>query len=162
MILYFSATGNCKYVAARLAEADGQEVLSIADCMRVKRFSFEDETIGVISPTYDWGGRRASSRSFWSRRRSGQAICILLRLTAQRPARSARWQRKRSRAAASTPIILSGCRIPGRRSLTFPRRKRSQSTQSTRNRRSIAWFRACANAARTAICGRAPRRSSRS
>ncbi len=28
MILYFSATGNCKYVAARLAEADGQEVLS--------------------------------------------------------------------------------------------------------------------------------------
>ena len=55
MILYFSATGNCKYVAARLAEADGQEVLSIADCMRVKRFSFEDETIVVISPTYDWG-----------------------------------------------------------------------------------------------------------
>ena len=55
MILYFSATGNCKYVAARLAEADGQEVLSIADCMREKRFTFEDETIGVISPTYDWG-----------------------------------------------------------------------------------------------------------
>ena len=55
MILYFSATGNCKYVAARLAEADGQEGLSIADCMREKRFAFEDETIGVISPTYDWG-----------------------------------------------------------------------------------------------------------
>ena len=55
MILYFSATGNCKYVAARLAEADGQEVLSIADCMREKRFAFEDETIGVISPAYDWG-----------------------------------------------------------------------------------------------------------
>ena len=55
MILYFSATGNCKYVAARLAEADGQEVLSIVDCIREKRFAFEDETIGVISPTYDWG-----------------------------------------------------------------------------------------------------------
>ena len=55
MILYFSATGNCKYVAARLAEADAQEVLSITDCMREKRFTFEDETIGVISPTYDWG-----------------------------------------------------------------------------------------------------------
>ena len=55
MILYFSATGNCKYVAARVAEADLQEVLSIADCMREKRFAFEDETIGVISPTYDWG-----------------------------------------------------------------------------------------------------------
>ena len=93
MILYFSATGNCKYVAARLAEADGQEVLSIVDCIREKRFAFEDETIGVISPAYDWGCR-ALSRSFWSRRRSGQAICILLRLTAQRPARSARWQKK--------------------------------------------------------------------
>lgn len=55
MILYFSATGNCKYVAARLAEADGQEALSITDCMREKRFAFEDEAIGVISPTYDWG-----------------------------------------------------------------------------------------------------------
>ena len=55
MILYFSATGNCKYVAARLAEADGQEVLSIVDCIREKRFAFEDETIGVISPAYDWG-----------------------------------------------------------------------------------------------------------
>ena len=53
MILYFSATGNCKYVAAR--EADGQEVLSIVDCIREKRFAFEDETIGVISPAYDWG-----------------------------------------------------------------------------------------------------------
>ena len=53
MILYFSATGNCKYVAARLAEADGQEVLSIVDCIREKRFAFEDETIGVISPAYD-------------------------------------------------------------------------------------------------------------
>ena len=55
MILYFSATGNCKYVAARLAKAEVQEVASIADCMREKRFTFEDETIGVISPTYDWG-----------------------------------------------------------------------------------------------------------
>ena len=55
MILYFSATGNCKYVAARLAEAETQEALSIADCMREKRFAFEDEAIGVISPTYDWG-----------------------------------------------------------------------------------------------------------
>ena len=53
MILYFSATGNCKYVAARLAEA--QKMLSIVDCIRQNRFAFEDETIGVISPTYDWG-----------------------------------------------------------------------------------------------------------
>ena len=42
MILYFSATGNCKYVAARLAEAEGQEALSIADCIRQGRFAFAD------------------------------------------------------------------------------------------------------------------------
>lgn len=55
MILYFSATGNCKYVAARLAEAEGQEALSIADCFRQGRFAFADEAIGVVSPTYDLG-----------------------------------------------------------------------------------------------------------
>ena len=55
MILYFSATGNCKYVAKRLAEANAQEVLPITDCMRERCFAFEDETIGGISPTYDWG-----------------------------------------------------------------------------------------------------------
>ena len=55
MILYFSATGNCKYVAGRLAEAEGQEALSIADCFRQGRFAFADEAIGVVSPTYDLG-----------------------------------------------------------------------------------------------------------
>ena len=55
MILYFSATGNCKYVAARLAVAEGQEALSIADCFRQGRFAFADEAIGVVSPTYDLG-----------------------------------------------------------------------------------------------------------
>ena len=55
MILYFSATGNCKYVAKCLAEAQAQEMLSIVDCMRECRSAFEDSTIGVISPTYDWG-----------------------------------------------------------------------------------------------------------
>lgn len=55
MILYFSATGNCKYVAARLVQADAQEALSIVDCIQEKRFVFEGESIGIISPTYDWG-----------------------------------------------------------------------------------------------------------
>lgn len=53
MNLYFSATGNCKYVAERLA-GDG-EVRSIVDCIREKRDAFADEKIGIISPTYDWG-----------------------------------------------------------------------------------------------------------
>ena len=53
MILYFSATGNCKYVAERLAQS--AEIISIVDCIREKRSRFEDDVIGIISPTYDWG-----------------------------------------------------------------------------------------------------------
>ncbi len=55
MILFFSATGNCKYVAARLAQATGQEILSIVDCIRSDRHTFQDETIGIVSPCYFWG-----------------------------------------------------------------------------------------------------------
>lgn len=54
MILYFSATGNCKYVATKIAESTGDEIISIADCMRQGNFSFHDNCIGIISPTYDW------------------------------------------------------------------------------------------------------------
>ena len=55
MILYFSATGNCKYVATRLVQAEEQEMLSIVDCVRNGQYAFSDKTIGIISPTYDWG-----------------------------------------------------------------------------------------------------------
>ncbi len=55
MVLFFSATGNCKYVATRLTQAFGQEMISIVDCIRNNEYSFSDETIGIISPTYDWG-----------------------------------------------------------------------------------------------------------
>ena len=51
MVLYFSATGNCRYVAERL---EG-EVLSIADCVREGRFAFEAGAIGIVAPTYFWG-----------------------------------------------------------------------------------------------------------
>ena len=55
MILYFSATGNCKYVAGRLASALGQEALSMLDCIQRGEYSFADDAIGIISPTYFWG-----------------------------------------------------------------------------------------------------------
>lgn len=55
MILYFSATGNCKYVASRIANATGEEIVSIVDCIREDRHSFRESSIGIISPTYDWG-----------------------------------------------------------------------------------------------------------
>ncbi len=55
MILYFSATGNCKYVATRLVQSEAQELLSIVDCVKANKYDFADVTIGIISPTYDWG-----------------------------------------------------------------------------------------------------------
>lgn len=55
MILYFSATGNCKYVASRLSEESGSEAVSIVDCMNTGRFDFEDSSIGIVSPTYNFG-----------------------------------------------------------------------------------------------------------
>ncbi len=55
MILYFSATGNSKYVASRIAGAIHDEIVAITECMADNSFIFEDERIGVITPTYFWG-----------------------------------------------------------------------------------------------------------
>jgi|GEM_PF-4447285 len=43
MLLYFSATGNGKYLADRLCEREPQERKSIPDCMRAGEFSFSME-----------------------------------------------------------------------------------------------------------------------
>ena len=55
MILYFSATGNCKYVAQRIETAMEQETVFIPEAIRQGRYVFEDDNIGIISPTYNWG-----------------------------------------------------------------------------------------------------------
>ena len=55
MILYFSATGNCKYVAQRIKEAKEQEIVFIPETIQHGRYDFIDESIGIISPTYNWG-----------------------------------------------------------------------------------------------------------
>lgn len=55
MVLFFSATGNCKYVATRLAQSLGQDMCSVVDCIRNGQYDFFDDTVGIITPTYDWG-----------------------------------------------------------------------------------------------------------
>ena len=55
MILFFSATGNCKYVAARLTQPTNQGMRSIVDCIQREQYEFSDQMIGIIAPTYDWG-----------------------------------------------------------------------------------------------------------
>lgn len=53
----FSATGNCKYTAQRIAAATGEKIISITECVKQQqyRFSSDNETVGIITPTYAWG-----------------------------------------------------------------------------------------------------------
>ena len=58
MIFYFSATGNCKYVATKIANKTNDRILSITDCMKKNLNSFEiqvNENVGIIIPTYALG-----------------------------------------------------------------------------------------------------------
>lgn len=58
MIFYFSATGNSKYVALKIAAETKEEPIAIADCVRKQKFIFEvkdQEKIGFVTPVYFWG-----------------------------------------------------------------------------------------------------------
>ena len=51
MILYFSATGNSRYVAERVGAAIGEEIVSIQD-VSAQRLT---NVSGIVSPAYAWG-----------------------------------------------------------------------------------------------------------
>ncbi len=52
MILYFSATGNCKFIAQSIASKTADIAISIAD---IKKVALKDgEQLGIVSPTYFW------------------------------------------------------------------------------------------------------------
>lgn len=58
MIFFFSATGNSKYVAIRLADATNDRIVSITDCIKQDDYNFASESneyIGFVTPTYFWG-----------------------------------------------------------------------------------------------------------
>ena len=58
MILYFSATGNNKYVAQRIAAVTDDYVLPLKYPVRKKKYSLQiadGENFGVVMPTY-WEG----------------------------------------------------------------------------------------------------------
>lgn len=52
VVLYFTGTGNCLYVARQLAGKEG-EILSIPQLMRKKQFEIEADEIGLVYPIYD-------------------------------------------------------------------------------------------------------------
>ena len=51
VVLYFTGTGNCLYVARQLAGADG-ETLSIPQLMKRGQFDIEADEIGLVYPVY--------------------------------------------------------------------------------------------------------------
>lgn len=53
-IVYFSATGNSKYVAMRLSK-EGENLSFIPNLMNENRFELKDDVVGIVSPTYSWG-----------------------------------------------------------------------------------------------------------
>lgn len=58
MIFYFSATGNSKYLASRIAKETKDRLISITDCIKNNEYAFklkEGENLGIVSPIYYWG-----------------------------------------------------------------------------------------------------------
>lgn len=56
MIFYFSATGNSSYVAKQIAK-ENERLIFIPEAIDNNMYEYdveEDETVGVISPTYNW------------------------------------------------------------------------------------------------------------
>ena len=58
MIFYFSATGNSKYVAERIAAATDDHVVFLRDVIRSRCYQFDvsqEQRIGFVMPTYYYG-----------------------------------------------------------------------------------------------------------
>ncbi len=58
MIFYFSATGNSRHAAQKIAGSMGDKAISITDCLKNNKFSFaakENEKIGIVCPVYNVG-----------------------------------------------------------------------------------------------------------
>jgi len=58
MIFYFTATGNSKFIADKIAAATGDDVRNIADCVQNEQYLFEiaeGEKIGFVVPVYYYG-----------------------------------------------------------------------------------------------------------
>ena len=58
MIFYFSATGNSKYVAERIAEATDDRLISLRDAIRSRSYRYDvgrEERVGFVAPVYFCG-----------------------------------------------------------------------------------------------------------
>jgi len=58
MIFYFTATGNSKYIADKIAAETGDRLINIADCVQAVDFVFtltDGESVGFVVPVYWFG-----------------------------------------------------------------------------------------------------------
>ena len=58
MIFYFTGTGNSLYVAKKIQEANGGELINMAQALKEKKFNYKikkGEKIGIVFPVYYWG-----------------------------------------------------------------------------------------------------------
>jgi len=58
MIFYFTATGNSKFIAERIAAETGDQIIDIAECIRAGQYSFAPEpgeAVGLVVPVYYYG-----------------------------------------------------------------------------------------------------------
>ena len=49
MIFYFSATGNSQYIAQRLAEVTGETLVSITECLKNHKYTWQTESQKIES-----------------------------------------------------------------------------------------------------------------
>ncbi|GAA0084741.1 hypothetical protein UT300007_11800 [Clostridium sp. CTA-7] len=57
MILYFSTTGNCKYIEKRIADATNDTISAISKRIKEDNYKIElllGEKPGIITPIYSW------------------------------------------------------------------------------------------------------------
>lgn len=56
MLIYFSATGNTKHVVDEIKH-ENEQIVSIEEAYKnnLYKYDLEDDRIGILSPTYDWG-----------------------------------------------------------------------------------------------------------
>lgn len=56
MILYFSGTGNSRYIANRISERTNQDLICLNDRIKAENFSDIEtgENVVLATPTYAW------------------------------------------------------------------------------------------------------------
>jgi len=58
MIFYFTATGNSKFIAEKIAAETGEQIIDIAECIKNNEFDFDlsgNEKLGIVLPIYYYG-----------------------------------------------------------------------------------------------------------